>query len=79
MLVLVFVLQLDNGNQEEPSYLYIDNVLGSIPFRSDEEYVIDTKIGEEKVVTLVLVSVSIASKLNTDVPTATLPVGVLAS
>ena len=75
----VLVEQSESGNQDEPSYLYIDKVFGSIPFRSDGEYVVLISIGLEKVETLLLVSVSIAVRLNTDVPTAILPVGVFAS
>ena len=49
MLVLVFVLQLVSGYQEDPSYLYIERVLGSIPFRSDGEYEMETRRGSSKV------------------------------
>ena len=75
----VLVEQLESGNQADPSYLYIAKVLGSIPFRSDGEYVVDMRMGLEKVDTLSLVCMSMALRLNTDVPTAILPVGVLAS
>ena len=75
----VLVEQLESGNQADPSYLYIAKVLGSIPFRSSGEYEIETAIGAWKVETLSVVTVSMATRLNTDVPIATLPSGVLAS